>query len=331
MIGWRVIPAIGIGRFTVSPHGVAIAIGFYVGTVLTARKARSKGLNDDNVWNAAGAGIIGAIIGARAAYVIGHHSDFSSVLEWIEIWKGGLSIIGSLIGGFLAGYLYTRRKGIDFFEIADLGMPFLALGIAIGRVGDLMIGDHLGKQTSGWWGWKYKGGELISSPPCIYRSLDGCIRPGMVVHQTALYDLIWSLVTFAILIQLTKAPRKRGFFFFTWASLYAIGRIATDFTRVDKHWFGLGLTGSQLTSLLVLAACIFLIGKYGGAPPVSSMGESNLTSAPEAGALQRNERPGEKAAVTDSATPRQEPTGLEPPAPTHDDPAPEPPPRPAPR
>lgn len=250
-----------------SPHGVFIAIGFYAGTLLTARKARLKGLNDDHVWNAAGAGVIGAIVGARAAYVIGHRAEFESVLEWFQIWKGGLSIVGSLIGGFLAGYLYTRKKGIDFFEIADLGMPFLALGIAIGRIGDLMIGDHLGKQTTGWWGWKFKGGELISSPPCTYSTVDGCIQPGLVVHQTAAYDLVWSLVTLVILLGLARTQRKRGLHFFTWASLYAIGRIATDFTRVDKHWLGLGLTGSQLTSIAVLAICLFFLAKYRGAPP----------------------------------------------------------------
>lgn len=275
MLGWEVVPRIGFGDFSVSPHGVGIAAGYFVGTWLTARKARSKGMDDDWVWNAAAVSVIGAVIGARVAYVIGHLSEFDSPVEWFQIWRGGLSIIGAFIGAFTAGYIYTRRKKIDFFEIADMGMPFLALGIAIGRTGDLVIGDHLGKQTSGWWGWQYKGGELISPPPCTYSTPDGCIERGMVVHQTALYDAVWSLVIFGILMLLARKPRNRGFFVLTWASLYSVGRLATDFTRVDKRWLsgllepwlGQGLTGSQLTVTFVLAACLFLLAKYRGAPP----------------------------------------------------------------
>lgn len=326
MLGWEVVPRIGFGNFSVSPHGVGIAMGYFLGTWLTARKARQRGMNEDLVWNAAAAGVVGAILGARAAYVLGHLSEFRSPLEWLQIWRGGLSIIGALIGAFTAGYLYTRRKKIDFFDIADMGMPFLALGIAVGRIGDLLIGDHLGKETSGWWGWRYKGGELISPPPCTYSTFDGCIQPGMVVHQTALYDSILSLFSFGILLLLARKPRKRGFFVLVWASAYSAGRLATDFTRVDKRWFadffepwlGQGLTGSQLTVSVVLAFCLFCLFRYGGAPdftereisgddhgPVMAQGPEEQAKIPAGGAPSQTEVP-------------------------EDPPAPEPPPRPAP-
>lgn len=309
MFGWEVIPRVGIGEFEfggiefpgiqISPHGIGIAIGVFVGAWLMARRARKVGFDETHVWNGTMVGVVGAIIGARAAYVIGHLDQFAGPGDWLQIWEGGLSLIGGLLGAFTAVWIYVTNKKIDFFELVDLGAPGMGIGIAVGRSGDLMIGDHLGSETSGWWGWQYQGGELISPPNCltadgvrIYSSQSGCIEPGMVVHQTALYDSIWSLVIFGVVMYLARKPRDRGFLFLSWAGMYAFGRIVTDFTRVDKTWFGLGLTGSQITSTLVLAVCVFLIVRYRGVPswllrkpepavgPASAAVEPALEAAP---------------------------------------------------
>ena len=285
MIGWNVIPRIGIGPVQVSPHGIGIALGCFVGAWLMARRARARGFDENHAWNTAAWGVVGAIIGARVAYVAGHISDYTSPLQWFQIWKGGISLIGGLIGGTLFASYYFRKHHLDFWELADLGAPGLALGIAVGRSGDLVIGDHLGKPTQFFLGWVYKGGELISRPPCVYPSgrhvyptPDGCILPGIRVHQTAFYDAIWSLCIFGILLLLERKPRKRGMLFLTWAGLYAAGRIATDFLRVDKRWI-LGLTGSQITSVLALALCGYLILRYRGAPGAAEPAAEPLPQA----------------------------------------------------
>lgn len=276
MLGWRVVPGIGWGPLNVSPHGVGIALGYFVGAWLMARRTRRAGFDEDLAWNASAWGVIGAVVGARVAYVAGHLDAFRSPLDWIKIWEGGISLIGGLLGGMLAVAIYLRRRELSFLQLGDFGAPALALGIALGRSGDLIIGDHLGKPTSGWWGWTYRGGELISPPPCltadgqpVYPSLDGCIEPGMAVHQTALYDAVWSLIIFALLLWLERrsgALRARpGFLFLTWAMLYALGRIVTDFLRVDKTWI-FGLTGSQITSVVAVAFCGYLLVRYRGGP-----------------------------------------------------------------
>jgi phosphatidylglycerol:prolipoprotein diacylglycerol transferase len=274
MLGWTVIPRV----LGVSPHGIGIAIGYFVGTFVMARRARTRNFDEDHVWNAALWGMFGAIVGARVAYIIGHFDQFASLLDMLKIWEGGISLVGGLMGGIGAGFLYCKRKGLSFLELMDLAAPGLGIGIALGRSGDLVIGDHLGKQTDGWWGWRYQGGELISPPPCVtpdgqpvYASANGCIEPGMVVHQTALYDMIWSLVILGILVLIVdRKPRPRGFMFFSWGVLYALGRVATDFMRVDKTWFGLGLTGSQLTSIaFILLAAIYMVRSRA---PVAAVG-----------------------------------------------------------
>ena len=234
-----------------------------------ARRARKTGFDEDHAWNAAVVGILGAIIGARVAYVIGHSNQFNEPIEYLQIYKGGISLMGGLIGGFIAAWLYCRAKKLDFVRLADLGAAGLAIGTTIGRIGDLVIGDHLGRTTDGFWGWEYKGGELISAPPCdpaVYPSANGCIQPGMVVHQTALYDSLWALVIFLVILRLERRPRPKGFLILTWAAMYSLGRILTDLTRVDKTWFGTGLTGSQLTAICVLVLSLFFLSRLRRAP-----------------------------------------------------------------
>src|SRR5438552_10635439 len=87
MIGWKVIPRIGIGPVQFSPHGVGIAFGCFVGAWLMARRARARGVDENHAWNTAAWGVVGAIIGARLAYVVGHLDSYSSPVEWLEIWK----------------------------------------------------------------------------------------------------------------------------------------------------------------------------------------------------------------------------------------------------
>lgn len=277
MLGWKVTDH--IGPLAISPHGVGIAIGVLVGAWVMARRARAQGLDEDYTWNGAAIGVVGAIIGARVAYVVGHLDRFDSPVEWLYIWQGGISLVGGLIGAFTFVAIYAKRSGFSFFSLVDLGAPGLGIGIAVGRIGDLVVGDHLGKQTDFFLGWEYQGGFLISAPPCVtptgervYSTIDGCIEVGTVVHQTALYDMIWSLVIFAIILQLEKSSRGRGLLFLSWAGLYAAGRIFTDFLRVDKTWLGLGLTGSQLTSIVVLVVVGVLLARYKGAPPSDAPG-----------------------------------------------------------
>lgn len=321
MLGWKVIPRFGAGGAGISPHGLFIAAGYFLGASMMARRGRERGVDEGHLWNVAAWGVVGAILGARIAYIAGHADDFSSPLEWLQIWKGGISLMGGFLGGIGLAWRYIRKNGLDFFQVADLGATGLAAGTALGRIGDLVIGDHLGKETSGPWAWVYRGGELISPPPChdgagnpVYSTPDGCIVPGTAVHQTALYDGLWSLVIFGILLLADRRQPRRGFLFLSWAGLYAAGRIVTDFLRVDKRWV-LGLTGSQLTALAALVVCGYLLARYRGAPGRAP--EPVLEGVEEAGAAAdapaADAPPGETEPAAASTPPEPHPPPPEPP------------------
>jgi phosphatidylglycerol---prolipoprotein diacylglyceryl transferase len=241
--------------------------------------------------------LVGAILGARLFYVIGHFSEFSSFGDMLAIWRGGISLIGGILGAIIAAYPVMRRYGYRFLQVMDSAALGLAFGIMVGRIGDLIIGDHIGKHTSFFLGFRYSGGSLAgytcvgdgAAEVCSTRLADGTqqvIRYGDVVHQTALYDLFIAGFLFLFLYWLNKKPRREGVLIMAWTMWYGTGRIITDFLRVDKTWFG--LTGSQWTAIAAILLCVYTLWRYskhplpaGGSPPSPDEAPTTAFTPPE--------------------------------------------------
>lgn len=274
---WEIISRIEIGSLGISPHGIGIAVGYLVGAQLMVRRSRRLGGPDENdIWNTLFWALLGAIVGARVGYVIGHFSEVTDggddLLGVFKIWEGGISLLGGITGAVLAALPYVFRKKMGFWRTLDLAAPGLALGIVIGRIGDLMIGDHLGKPTSFALGWRclgdgseeptaarvYRAGLRDGEPPSL-----GCFD--LTLHQTALYDLISTSLLLAVLLWIGRRVRNRGMLTIVFVIWYGIMRVITDFLRVDRRY--LGLTGSQITALLTVLACAYLLARFRGAPP----------------------------------------------------------------
>ena len=165
-VGWPVLDRFRFGdSFAISPHGLGIAVGFMVGAWLFTKLAVRRGVPVEAANSVVFWSLIGAVVGARVAYVIAHVSEFESPLEWVQIWKGGISLLGGIAGATIANAVNIKRQAyrFRFFQIADAIVPGLALGISVGRIGDLIIGDHLGKPTSWLLAWTFEGGTL--APP----------------------------------------------------------------------------------------------------------------------------------------------------------------------
>jgi phosphatidylglycerol:prolipoprotein diacylglycerol transferase len=275
-IGWKVLDRFRIGdSFAISPHGVGIAVGYLAGAAVLIYEARRRGVAEDRASAWVFWALIGAMVGARLFYVLGHYSEFDGIGDMLAVWRGGISLVGGIFGALLFTYPVIRRSGVPWLRAVDTAAIGLPLGIVIGRIGDLVIGDHLGKPTSWALAFVYHGGNLsgysCSAGVCrialsgghtqivtaggaqLFRG-DQLIARGTGVHQTALYDFLSTMVMVAVLIWLSRRPRRDGVLFLTFAGWYAAGRIVTDFMRIDKQWFG--LTGSQWASIGVLAACL---------------------------------------------------------------------------
>src|SRR5438093_5852236 len=138
-----------IGGLVVTWHGFFTAVGVLIGVVLTARLAHHVGLTDDQVYSAATWVVVGGIIGARLLFVL-EKLDFykDNPLSILAINEGGISVFGALIGGFIGGAIYCRMRGIVVGRLADITAPGLSLGLGLGRIGDIINGEHHGTPSN---------------------------------------------------------------------------------------------------------------------------------------------------------------------------------------
>lgn len=247
-IAYDPIVRIEVGPLDLSPHGIGIAVGFLCGAALMLRAAEKKGISEDHVYSILLRTLVGSLVGARLAYVLNHFSDFESPVEVLQVWKGGISLLGGIIGGILAPCLWARRHRISFWQATDAAAPGLALGIVVGRIGDLIVGDHLGTTTSFFLGYR--------CPPAVVETASPC-PPGVVVHQTALYDLLLTAVLLGLLLWLRRRPRFDGFLILTFGAVYGAQRLFEDFLREDVRRFG--LTGSQWTAAVTILLCLYVL------------------------------------------------------------------------
>jgi phosphatidylglycerol---prolipoprotein diacylglyceryl transferase len=281
-IGWKVLDRFHFtDGFAISPHGVGIAVGYLCGSLIFMHEGPKRGISEEQVSSLVLWGLVGSILGARIGYILAHLSQFNSLADMLAIYRGGISLVGGIIGWIVASIPVVRRGHIRTLDAFDAAAMPLAVGIVIGRIGDLIIGDHLGKPTSWLLAWQYHGGNLAGYD-CT-SGAQGCLAPlyggqqqvittraatlfgpdgtvlgrGVGVHQTALYDFLLTMGLVMLLLWMMRSAHRAGVLTCVFGIWYASGRVLTDFLRVERRFAG--LTGSQWACLAAIALCIGLL------------------------------------------------------------------------
>jgi phosphatidylglycerol:prolipoprotein diacylglycerol transferase len=243
----------------ISWHGVFTAVGILVGVWLAVRLAESPRVNidPDTAYWIGMLVVFCGIIGARALYVLENYGDSPSIDSpgdiIFNITEGGISIYGAIIGGAVGGWIYGLWKRLPSAAGGDAAVFGMLAGLAIGRIGDIINGEHFAKSTSLPWGVTYSN---PNSPGFEHSIVYGPTHPAVA------YELIGDLVVLGICAVLWRLNPKSGVIFCTGFILYAIMRFFVSFLRLDSHYPLLGLTTPQLTSLVVIAIGVPLLGYF---------------------------------------------------------------------
>jgi phosphatidylglycerol---prolipoprotein diacylglyceryl transferase len=228
-------------------HGLFTALGVIVGVAVSAYLARRMNYPEDMIYNVALALVIGGIIGARGLYVIENWSQFEDDLsDIVAINTGGISIYGALIGGTIGAWSYAMITHVpNIPRAADIAAIGGIIGMAIGRIGDVINGEHFAETTDLPWGVVYTDPD---SPSFI--RFGAAAEPQ---HPAVGYELIGDLVIFVVLLFIYFRVPRAGVTFFSWMVLYGILRLAVSFLRLDDEiLFGLR------TAQLIAIAAIFI-------------------------------------------------------------------------
>lgn len=220
-------------------YGTFFLLAFLVGFALLGYEARRRGWKRDEMVPIMLAAFVGGMVGARVSIYFFNGPETAPLsLNFLALFDpriGPGSILGGVAGAYIGGYVANRAIGRQGCA-CDAFAPAMALGLAIGRVGNFLGGtDGLGKPTTLPWGVQLPGDSYL-------------------VHPTPLYDAAFNLAWFLVLWSLRDHPRmQNGNLLKLGIAGYAIVRFFIEFTR-NNHLLAIGLTGQQLACLGLLGA-----------------------------------------------------------------------------
>ena len=212
-----------IGPYSVYSYGAMLALAFLVCSFLAKRRAASIGMDGEKILDLTILLIMSGVIGGRIMFVILDLEYFKTrPLDIFKLWEGGLVWYGGLILAVISGAVFLRIYRMPILKTADLMMPYVALGQAIGRIG------------------------------CF---LNGCCYGKTPALPTQLFESAAMLIVYLILRR--RVP-SNGRTFFLYLILYSVFRFFNEFIRGDNMLAVMGLTFSQFISVIIFTAAAIL-------------------------------------------------------------------------
>ena len=237
-------PTIELGPITVAWHGLTIAIGILVGSLLAARAARERGFPSDPLYTIASLVALAGLVGGKIVYLI-ESGAIAEPGEWFS--ARGFTFNGGLIFAAIAIAVYLRRAGIDlaYLDVVAVAFP---LGVAVGRVGDVINGEHYGPAST--WLLAVRNTHPDAGVP----------SPDIAYHSGGLYEVLIALMVLAIVWPLRRRLTRPLTAVWTVIALFSAGRFVEFFYRSDSDEVLLGLDSTQWTSLAVLIVALTGLG-----------------------------------------------------------------------
>jgi len=249
-IPYRTFPVFRLGPIPIRTFGVFVALGILVGVWCFLRYARRRGLDAAELGRFATWVVLLGLIGSRLLFVVTRWGEFAGdPLSVFAVWQGGLQFSGAVLIAVLVIWWYGRRHPeVGPLRLSDGVIYGLAPGVAIGRLGCIAVGEHLGTRTDFFLGWKYLGGPTREP-------VDGGV--GSVIHNTAIYELVLLLPLIGLLVWMERRRVEPGWLTVTFLLWYGVQRFLTDFLRAYDRTVA-GLTGAQFVCLGMVTAGVII-------------------------------------------------------------------------
>ncbi|HAZ5684597.1 TPA: prolipoprotein diacylglyceryl transferase [Staphylococcus aureus] len=242
--------AFNLGPLSVRWYGIIIAVGILLGYFVAQRALVKAGLHKDTLVDIIFYSALFGFIAARIYFVIFQWPYYTeNPGEIIKIWHGGIAIHGGLIGGFIAGVIVCKVKNLNPFQIGDIVAPSIILAQGIGRWGNFMNHEAHGGPVS------RAFLEQLHLPNFI---IENMYINGQYYRPTFLYESIWDVAGFIILVNIRK-HLKLGETFFLYLTWYSIGRFFIEGLRTDSLMLTSNIRVAQLVSILLILISISLI------------------------------------------------------------------------
>ena len=260
-------PNISLGPFTLAWHAIFAALGILAGYWITRRYAPYAGVTPENVDTIAVWSILAGLIGARLIFVIDNWEQFADRPgRIVQVWSGGMAIWGGIIGGVIGGVIAAFFARLSIPRLADAGGLGLIFGQGIGRIGDLINGEHHALATDLPWAVRYTNPNTLGNT--------------IPEHPVSTYELLFDFAILGILIVFIRWWGGTGRVFWVYMLLYSIGRFLVSFLRADPsmgplqfaQWLAIG---GMVLATVVLARSIMA---HGLKAPESSRSSSAATS-----------------------------------------------------
>ena len=235
--------AVHIGPLVIRWYGLMMAATVLTGTLLALRMGPRLGVPAAEIDRLTLPFLLLAFTGARLGYVVSHPAEFTSPLEILRVWHGGLTSHGAIVGGFVALWWASRRRDLSLWSLADITGWAVPIGNIFVRFGNFMNGELYGDVTTLPW---------------------GVVFPGVMGarHPLQIYEMLWAVVVIAVALPLTWRSRFPGQVFWTIITLVSAGRIVFDLFRSEDRivWV---ITLGQIPAAILLLLGVWFLARSG--------------------------------------------------------------------
>ncbi|MFU0824932.1 prolipoprotein diacylglyceryl transferase [Clostridium bovifaecis] len=230
-------------------YGILISIGIMVAYFIGSKQSKIHDVDFDKVTDIFIVALPVSILCARLYYVMFEWPYYSAnPSEILNIRGGGLAIHGGILGAIISGYIMSRIKKVDFLSLLDTIAPSFIIAQAIGRWGNFFNQEAHGGVVSQ---------EFISYFPNFIQK--GMFIEGAYYHPTFLYESIWNVIVFIILMILSRKHLNKGSIFYLYIILYSLGRFFIEGLRTDSLMLGPLRMAQVISIIFILVGIILLI------------------------------------------------------------------------